>query len=134
MEKKYLLDSNICIHLLRGNESVRNAIAEVGWDSCYISELTVVELYYGAECSIQKEKNIAEVDAFVSDLHVIPLSTHIREFCRQKALMRKSGTMIEDFDLFIGTAAKVAGCVLVTENVRHLSHIENIEIENWVKR
>ena len=134
MEGKYLLDSNICIHLLRGNESVCNAIAKVGWDNCYISELTIVELYYGAECSVHRDRNVAEVEAFIADLNVIPLSSHIKEFCSQKAAMRRSGTMIEDFDLFIGTAAKVAGCVLVTENVKHMSHIEGIEIENWVER
>lgn len=134
MDRKYLLDSNICIHLLRGNTSVRNAISRVGWDSCCISELTIVELYYGAECSSQREKNVAEVEALINDLNVIPLSSHIREFCAQKAAMRRRGTMIEDFDLFIGTAAKVAGCVLVTENVRHMEHIDGLEIENWVDR
>lgn len=51
MELKYLLDSNICIHLLRNRAEVVEAISKVGWNNCCISELTVVELYYGAECS-----------------------------------------------------------------------------------
>ena len=89
MSRRYLLDSNICIHLLRGNASVRDAIQRVGWRNCCISELTVVELFYGAECSAQKERNIAEVEAFIEDVDVIPLNSHIREFCAQKAAMRK---------------------------------------------
>ncbi len=134
MSRRYLLDSNICIHLLRGNVSVRDAIQRVGWRNCCISELTVVELFYGAECSAQKERNIAEVEAFIEDVDVIPLNSHIREFCAQKAAMRKEGAMIEDFDLFIATAAKSSRCVLVTENVRHMSRVEGVEIENWVDR
>ena len=51
MKTKYILDSNICIHLLRNRQEVVDAIAKVGWDMCCISELTVVELFYGAECS-----------------------------------------------------------------------------------
>ena len=42
--------------------------------------------------------------------------------------------MIDDFDLFIGTTAVVNNLIMATENVKHLSRIENIKIENWVER
>ena len=47
--KKYLLDTNICIFLLRGKYNVNKKIDTVGLDNCYISEITVAELKYGAE-------------------------------------------------------------------------------------
>ena len=40
---------------------------------------------------------------------------------------------IEDFDLLIGCAAKAAGLTVVTHNVKHFSHIEDLDIEDWVK-
>ena len=40
------------------------------------------------------------------------------------------GTLIEDFDLFIGSAAIASGCTLVTENAKHLSRLEGIVFEN----
>lgn len=49
MAKKYLLDTNICIHLLRGKYNVDSKIDSVGLGNCYISEITVAELKYGAE-------------------------------------------------------------------------------------
>jgi len=131
---KYILDSNICIHLLRNREEVVNAIAQVGWDMCCISELTVVELYYGVECSNNPEQNRQKVDSFIADIEVLPFSLCIKEFCRQKARLRTMGMLVEDFDLFIGSMAIATGYTLVTENTRHLSRLQGITLENWVNR
>jgi len=50
------------------------------------------------------------------------------------AMRDKYGTPIEDYDLFIGCAAKVAGLIMVTDNVQHLGRIEGLEVENWIQR
>ena len=52
--KKYLLDTNICVYFLRGKYGLDQKIRQVGWDSCYISEITVAELKYGAELGRRK--------------------------------------------------------------------------------
>lgn len=132
--QKYLLDSNICIHLLRNRPEVIEEIRRVKWSNCCISEMTVVELYYGAECSQQRERNLHDVEAFVNSMTIIPLSSCIREFCRQKARLRKEGLLIEDYDLFIGCTAVSNGCIMVSENTKHLSRIAGITIENWIRR
>ena len=134
MKTKYILDSNICIHLLRNRQEVVDAIAKVGWDMCCISELTVVELYYGAECSSQPDHNRMVVEAFIHDIEVLPFHLCIQEFCRQKARLRSIGMLIEDFDLFIGSMAVATGYTLVSENVKHLSCLQGIHLENWVRR
>ena len=41
-----LLDSNVLIHLLRKNESVRQHILETGWRNCCVSEISIVELLF----------------------------------------------------------------------------------------
>ena len=132
--EKYLLDSNICIHLLRNRTEVVEAVRQVGRKRCCISEMTVVELYYGAECSNNPEKNRIVIDSFLSDIEIVPFSLCIHEFCKQKARLCSLGTLIEDFDLFIGSAAIAADCILVTENVKYLSRLENIMLENWITR
>ena len=45
---KYILDTNVCISLLKGKGGVRNKVIEVGMENCYVSEITLAELYYGA--------------------------------------------------------------------------------------
>lgn len=134
MTKKYILDSNICIHLLRNRTEIIDAIEQKGWQNCCISELTVVELYYGAECSNNPSKNRMIVDSFLADIEIISFGLCINEFCRQKARLRSLGILIEDFDLFIGSTAIATGYVLVTENIKHLSRLQGIVLENWVKR
>lgn len=133
-QKKYLLDSNICIHLLRKRPEIVAGIKRVGWSNCCLSEMTVVELIYGAECSMRREENLREVEAFVASMTVLPLSTSIHEFCHQKAELRRQGLLIEDFDMFIGCTAVANDCIMVTENVKHMSRIEGIILENWVMR
>lgn len=129
-----MLDSNICVYLLRGKKEVLTHLLRVGWENCYISEITLIELLYGAECSNAIEENKREIQSFCDDLKVIPISGAIEEFAHQKANLRKQGKLIDDFDLLIGATARVYGLVLVTENVKHLERVSDIEIENWIKR
>lgn len=134
MAAKYLLDTNICIHLLRNRKEVVRAIENVGWSNCFISEMTVVELFYGAECSNDVEQNRALVQSLLNDIGIVPLFDCIQEYCRQKARLRSLGQLIEDFDLFIGSTAVAMKYILVTENIKHLSRLTNIHLENWVER
>jgi tRNA(fMet)-specific endonuclease VapC len=47
---KYLLDTNICVYFLRGKQSIVEQILDRGIDNCFISEITVAELFYRVEC------------------------------------------------------------------------------------
>ncbi|MBD9092400.1 MAG: type II toxin-antitoxin system VapC family toxin [Bacteroides oleiciplenus] len=129
---KYLLDSNICIYILRGKKGMREQLQRVGWDNCCISEMTVAELLYGAECSNEVEENKKEVISFCADIEIIPVGLALSEYAYQKAKLRKKGTLIDDLDLLIGSTAVATDCIMVTENVKHLNRIENIQIENWI--
>ena len=48
---EYLLDTNICIHLFRGNFNLGDKIEQIGLENCTISEITLAELVFGAENS-----------------------------------------------------------------------------------
>lgn len=65
---KYLLDTNICVHFLRGKFDVDEVIKSKGLQNCYISEITVLELRYGAENSADKVKSHDAVDLFLKEL------------------------------------------------------------------
>lgn len=131
---QYLLDTNICVFILRGNKDIRSKFIGAGAGNCAISEMTVVELYYGAKCSQNVKKSTVAVDKLVSTFKVIPINACIREFCRQKARLRAAGQLLDDIDLFIGTTAVALGYTMVADNVKHLGRIEGIRIENWVER
>ena len=48
--------------------------------------------------------------------------------------LRKQGLMIDDFDILIGATALKYDMILVTENIKHLSRVPGIIIENWINR
>lgn len=112
---------------------MREQLRRVGWHNCCISEMTVAELLYGAECSNDVEENKKEVLSFCADIEIIPIGLALSEYASQKAKLRKKGLLIDDLDLLIGSTAVATECIMVTENVKHLNRIENIRIENWVR-
>ncbi|MGM9788097.1 MAG: PIN domain-containing protein [Candidatus Cryptobacteroides sp.] len=133
---KYLLDTNICIHLFRGNYSIAEFIQEKGWENCCISEISKAELLLGEEIVLRKGRNVpmGAVAKFVSAMEVVPISGGIELFAREKARLIYEGLRIEDFDLLIACTAVSHNYVLVSENLKHLSRIQSLCLENWAER
>lgn len=132
--EQYLLDTNICVFLLRDKYGIGAKLKTVGPSSCHISEVTVAELQYGVECSSKREANKKLLDVFMQGINVIPFQEGVTTFAKEKARLRSLGKPVENFDLFIGCTAKAKRLTLVTDNTRHFDRIEGIKIENWVNR
>lgn len=126
-----MLDTNICIFFIKGQYELDEKIAEVGEHNCFISEITVAELKYGVENS----KTVAEmrviVETFIPKFAIIPVYNSLDVYAKDKARLRKQGLMIDDFDILIGSTAITNDMIMVTNNVSHLSRLENIIIEDW---
>lgn len=131
--KRYLLDTNICIYLFKKRHHNLERMNQVGWENCYISEITLAELYYGASNSGQKEMKMKEIHLLEEYLTILPIRPTIEKYGDYKSLLKKQGLLIDDFDLLIGCTAVHNKLIMVTENVKHLSRIPNILIENWIQ-
>lgn len=73
-------------------------------------------------------------DAFSNEIAIIPIFPALNVYAKEKAKLRKAGTIIDDFDILIGATAVSNDLILVTENEKHLKRIGKIKIENWIKR
>ena len=135
--KKYLLDTNICVFLLRGMYEVDQKINHVGLNNCFISEITVLELKYGMELSKQRDgiDRKEQLNRFLATISILPITESL-DFCaKEKIRLRLAGTPAEDdFDLLIGCTAVVGGMTMVTENIKHFKNINGINLENWINR
>ena len=132
---QYLLDTNICVFFLRGKFNLDDSIKEKGLENCFISEITVIELRYGAENSDDPVKSHKSVDIFLNGLSIIPMFGSIRRYAKEKVRLRKSGKPIHDeFDLLIGVTAIENKLTLVTDNLKDFKRLDGIKIENWFKR
>ncbi len=130
---RYLLDTCICVFLMRGKFDIRKKIEEVGIKNCCISEITVAELLFGAVWS-GDEKNVKLTRNFCKDIEIIPIGSSLMEYALEKSRLRKEGKMIDDFDMLIGCTALANGMTLVTDNLKHLERLSKLSIENWIDR
>lgn len=132
---QYLLDTNICVFFLRGKLNLDEIIREKGLSNCFISELTVFELKFGAENSDNPKKSHLAVDKFVSGLSIIPIIGSVEKYAEIKVKLRKDGKPIHDeFDLIIGVTALANKLTLVTDNIKDFKNIADLKIENWFER
>lgn len=131
----YLLDTNICVFFLRGKMDLDKTMKEKGRENCYISEITVFELRFGAENSDDIVKSHKAVDDFINGLSIIPIYASVKRYAKEKVRLRKMGKpMHDEFDLLIGVTSVENKLTLVTDNVTDFQNIEDIKIENWFKR
>ncbi|MCD8181811.1 MAG: type II toxin-antitoxin system VapC family toxin [Bacteroides sp.] len=132
--KQYLLDTSICVFLFRDKYGIEEKLRKIGPSQCYISEVTIAELKYGAYRSERTQENLKLIHQFVNTINVIPFIESIDFFAQEKNRLRALGTPIDDFDLLIGSAAYSRGLILVTDNLKHFANIQGLSIENWVNR
>jgi tRNA(fMet)-specific endonuclease VapC len=131
---EYLLDTNICAFYFRGKYNIVEKLVKIGLSKCAISEITLAELKFGIELSNYKKENNEKLDIFTELVSIIQIRNAIPLYAREKARLKSINKAIDDFDLLIGTTAVVNDLILATDNVKHLSRIEKIKIENWVER
>lgn len=131
---KFLLDTNICVFYLRGKFNIDETLKYVGQKRCCISEVTIAELYYGAECSNEPSYNRQLIMNLIDNFNIIPITDCLVLFGKEKARLRKKGKLISDFDLLIGCSSVKHQMRMVTDNIDEFSRISNIELENWIIR
>ena len=131
--KGYLLDTNICVFLFRKQFDIEERLNAVGLKNCFVSEVTIAELMYGAYKSNRIEENEALVRHFIERVKIVSFAESILHYAKDKNTLRANGTPIDDFDLLIAASAKARNLVLVTDNIRHFKNIPNLTIETWVE-
>ena len=130
---QYLLDTDICIELIKHNERVLDKVEAIGADHCFVTEITIAELFYGAAKSGRPEQ-FNDVEYILQSFDLKPLLPSLRLYGENKAILEDKGQMIGEFDLLIGSCAVHNNLVMVTSNLKHFDHIPNITLEDWAQK
>ena len=130
---RYMLDTNICIYVIRNRPAgLRERFDELGEQLC-ISTITLGELYFGAEKSARPAQNRKTVEEFVARLDILPLSADAAAHYGQiRAGLERAGRPVGLHDMLIGAHARSEGLILVTNNRREFDRIPGLSVENWV--
>ena len=128
-----LLDTDVCIEILRGNKVVIEKRLRCD-ERVAICFMTVGELFYGAERSKYKLKNLSLVDEFILSIDIINTDFEIlRKFGELKSNLYEKNFMLPDADVLIASTVLTKCSKLITGNVKHFNRFENLVVENWIK-
>ena len=128
-----MLDTDICIELIKHNERVLDKVEAVGEENCFVTDITIAELFFGAAKSARPD-HFDDVDNILQSFDLKPLLPSLRLYGENKALLEDQGRMIGEFDLLIGSCAVYHNLIMVTSNLKHFNHIPNIQLEDWAQK
>jgi len=129
----YILDTNICIYLMKGNDpSLLDRVEEEGMPGLALSSVTVAELEYGVAKSLYPDKNRLRLYGFLAPFEIISFDGQDDEsFGMIRTFLERRGTPIGPYDLQIAAQCLARDFCLVTNNVREFERIPGLRIENW---
>lgn len=128
---RYILDTNICIYLMRGSSRKLDAnFASLHVGQACVSTITLAELRVGVEQSSNRAKDEAALDALLEDLVVAPFDSEAAVsygVLRAAVPSRQRNAM----DRLIAAHAVSLGATLVTNNEQDFSGYPGLRVENW---
>ena len=129
---RWMLDTNLCIRVLRDRPaSLRPRFNETA-DALCISTIVLSELLYGAARSARPDHNRREVERFAARLEILPLDAEAAAHAADiRASLEARGTPIGGYDLLIAGHARSRGLVLVTGNLREFIRVDGLRCEDW---
>ncbi len=129
----YLLDSNVCIHLLneRNPEIERNFRAHAPAEIALCS-IVKAELLFGARHSQRVTGNLQRLKLFFKPLASLPFDDRCaEEYGQIRADLTARGNLIGPNDLLIAAIARAHDATLVTHNTREFARITALRMEDW---
>ena len=130
----YMLDTNICIYVLKNHSDKLRQKFKAIKDIC-ISSITYGELCFGIENgdSHLKKERWEQLEIFTQRLLIDSWDAEAgKHYGVIRAQLKKEGTLIGNNDLFIAAHARSIDAVLVTNNIREFNRVPDLTVENWV--
>ncbi len=98
-----------------------------------LSLITRYEILRGLKVK-KADKQLAAFEVFCSRCIILPLNEEvIHKASDIYANLSRRGLLIGDADILIAASAWVRGMKVVTNNEKHFSRINDLQIENWLK-
>ena len=130
---RYLLDTNLCIRVLRDRPASLRDRFNSDADSLCISTVVLTELLHGAAKSARPEHNRREVENFAARIDVLPFDAAAAAHAADiRADLERQGLMIGGYDLLIAGHARSRGLIVVTGNLGEFSRVEGLRCEDWL--
>jgi tRNA(fMet)-specific endonuclease VapC len=130
---RYMLDTNLCIRVLRDRPPGVRARFNAEADGLSISTITLAELFHEAAKSARPIENRREVERFAGRLDVLSFDeTAAAHSADIRATLERRGLPIGGYDLLIAGHARSRGLVIVTGNLGEFTRVDGLRAEDWL--
>ena len=134
MNPKYMLDTNICIYLMKHQPpEVRERFAQCFVGDVVISAVTLAELEFGIARSstVTQESNRSALESLLDDIKVAPFDAQAAKAYGPIRAAYKDRNR-DALDKLIASHAVALGVTLVTNNEADFVNYAGLSVENWV--
>ena len=131
---RYLLDTNICIYLIKKHPpEVLARFQQIQLKQLHIPTITLFELYYGIEKNNSQQRNLAALENFIAPLTIVDFTLDAaKKTAKIRNNLQKSGTPIGAYDIQIAAIAISLNMTLLTNNTREFERVKGLKLENRV--
>jgi tRNA(fMet)-specific endonuclease VapC len=130
---RYMLDTNVCIRVLRDRPQNLRERFNSEADGLCISTIILTELLHGAAKSDRPALNRTKVEQFAARLEVLTFGPEAADHAADiRADLERKGTPIGGYDGLIAGHARSKGLVVVTGNLGEFSRVEGLRCEDWL--
>lgn len=129
-----LLDTNVCIDVLRGNPGVIARFQEHSPHELILSVVTEFELLQGTGRApvTYRAAEWRKVNAFLAQFKMIPFDSQCARLAAEiNAGLLNAGTPVGVLDVYIAATALRLGVPVVTSNSRDFSRIKDLAVIDW---
>ena len=129
MNGKFLLDTNIVSALFKDDPAIHKRLIQR--PMVLVSSVVLGELYYGAQKSSRLDKNLRQINRFMTTAAVLETDAETAyEYGLLRNELRIKGRPIPENDIWIAASARQHNLTLVSRD-RHFAEVENLRWEQW---
>ena len=130
---RYMLDTNLCIEVLRRPDSPAAERFKANEADLCISTITLHELHRGADNSQRPAHHRALTEQLVARLVVLEFDAEAANHSGNiHATLGQSGQVIGAYDMLIAGHARSRGLIVVTNNLREFTRVDGLRCEDWL--
>ena len=131
---KFLLDTNVCVFLMKNRPVTVDRYEQNKSYGIAISTVTLSELKFGVYNSSRPEHNGENLLRFLLGVEVLDYNCAAAdEYGKIRAYLRRKGTSIGWMDMLIAAHAIAEDLIVVTNNTSEFGRIEGLRLEDWSK-
>jgi tRNA(fMet)-specific endonuclease VapC len=132
----YMLDTNICVFLLKRRlalyfeklEKIKKSHGIVA-----ISSIVFSELQYGVANSTFVQQNQENLLLFTSKIEVLPYTEKCAYFYGElRKKLKSAGCLIGGNDLLLASHALSEDAMLITNNIKEFQRVPDLKVKSWL--